>query len=70
MHNCACEKDESQEWLARLDRLPAGERYHHDWVADADAARLRAWRALGDQEAIAPWQEQPLRACPRPRCRS
>ncbi|MBB3062564.1 HTH-type transcriptional regulator MalT [Microbulbifer rhizosphaerae] len=60
------EKDESLEWLARIDRLLAGERYHRDWVANADAARLRAWRALGDREAIAAWLEQAQPVVDRP----
>lgn len=60
------EKEESQEWLARIDRLLTGERYHRDWVANADAARMRAWRALGDQQAIAAWLEQAEPVADRP----
>ncbi|MFI2812997.1 MULTISPECIES: HTH-type transcriptional regulator MalT [Microbulbifer] len=60
------ERDESLEWLSRIDRLLAGERYHRDWVANADAARLRAWRALNDQQAIAAWLEQAQPVADRP----
>ncbi|WP_323845563.1 HTH-type transcriptional regulator MalT [Microbulbifer magnicolonia] len=60
------EKEESLEWLARIDRLLAGERYHRDWVANADAARMRTWRALTDQPAIAAWLEQAAPVADRP----
>lgn len=60
------EKEESLEWLARIDRLMAGERYHRDWVANADAARIRVWRALDDQPAIAAWLEQAQPVADRP----
>ncbi|SEA08593.1 HTH-type transcriptional regulator MalT [Microbulbifer marinus] len=60
------EKEESLEWLARIDRLLAGERYHRDWVANADAARMRAWRALNNQQAIATWLEQAAPVADRP----
>ena len=60
------EREESLEWLARIDRLLASERYHRDWVANADSARIRVWRALGDQKAIAAWLEQAQRVTDRP----
>ncbi|WP_193161874.1 HTH-type transcriptional regulator MalT [Microbulbifer hainanensis] len=60
------EKEESQEWLARISRLMAGERYHRDWIANADAVRIRVWRALGDQVAIAAWLEQAQPVADRP----
>ncbi|MCX2781209.1 HTH-type transcriptional regulator MalT [Microbulbifer thermotolerans] len=60
------EKEESLEWLARIDRLMTGERYHRDWVANADAARMRAWRALNNQEAIGAWLEQAEPVVDRP----
>ncbi|MFC6633164.1 HTH-type transcriptional regulator MalT [Microbulbifer taiwanensis] len=60
------EKEESQEWLARIDRLLSGERYHRDWVANADAARMRAWRALDNQQAIYAWLEQAAPVADRP----
>ena len=60
------EKEESQEWLARISRLMAGERYHRDWIANADAVRIRVWRALGDQAAIAAWLEQAQPVADRP----
>ena len=60
------DKEESLEWLARVSRLMAGERYHRDWIANADAARIRVWRALGDQAAIAAWLEQAQPVADRP----
>lgn len=60
------EKEESLEWLARIDRLMAGERYHLDWIANADAARIRAWRALDDRQAIAAWLERAQAVADRP----
>ncbi|WP_346837638.1 HTH-type transcriptional regulator MalT [Microbulbifer sp. SAOS-129_SWC] len=60
------EKEESLEWLARVNRLMAGERYHRDWVANADSARIRVWRALGDNGAIAAWLEQAQPVADRP----
>ncbi|WP_237067518.1 HTH-type transcriptional regulator MalT [Microbulbifer guangxiensis] len=60
------EREESLEWLSRIDRLLSGEQYHRDWVANADSARIRVWRALGDQKAIAAWQEQAEPVADRP----
>ncbi|MEW5249246.1 HTH-type transcriptional regulator MalT [Microbulbifer discodermiae] len=60
------ERGESLEWLARIDRLLAGERYHRDWVANADAVRIRVWRVLGQQADIAAWLEQTQPVSDRP----
>ncbi|WP_444920165.1 HTH-type transcriptional regulator MalT [Microbulbifer sp. CnH-101-G] len=60
------EKEESLEWLARIDRLLSDGRYHRDWVANADAARIRTWRALDNQQAIASWLEQAAPVADRP----
>ncbi|WP_226663780.1 HTH-type transcriptional regulator MalT [Microbulbifer aggregans] len=60
------DKDESLEWLERVDQLLAGEHYHRDWVANADAARMRVWRALENIDAISSWQEQAVPVADRP----
>ncbi|WP_288129920.1 HTH-type transcriptional regulator MalT [Microbulbifer sp.] len=60
------DKDEAIEWLERVDHLLTDERYHRDWIANADAARMRVWRALGNTEAIATWQEQAVPVADRP----
>ncbi|WKD50314.1 HTH-type transcriptional regulator MalT [Microbulbifer spongiae] len=52
------EKEESLEWLDRIEGLLSDGRYHRDWIANADATRIRTWRALGNQQAIAAWLEQ------------
>ncbi|GMG88044.1 HTH-type transcriptional regulator MalT [Biformimicrobium ophioploci] len=51
------EKEECEEWLARIDQLLSSERYHRDWVANADSTRMLVWRALRDNEPIAAWLE-------------
>lgn len=60
------DKDDCLEWLERVNHLLAAERYHRDWVANADATRLRLWRALGDEPAIASWLEQTEPVADRP----
>lgn len=60
------DKDECLEWLCRVDRLLADERYHRDWVANADAARMHVWRALEDTKAISSWLEQSPAVADRP----
>ncbi|WP_226642341.1 HTH-type transcriptional regulator MalT [Microbulbifer variabilis] len=60
------EKEESLEWLARIDRLLSDGRYHRDWIANADAARIRTWRALDNQQAITSWLEQAVPVADRP----
>ena len=60
------DKEDSLEWLARVDQLLSDERYHRDWIANADAARMRIWRALENTEAIASWQEQAAPVVDRP----
>ncbi|WGL18368.1 HTH-type transcriptional regulator MalT [Microbulbifer bruguierae] len=60
------DKDESLEWLERVEHLLAGEQYHRDWVANADAARMRVWQALENTDAIASWQEQAEPVADRP----
>ncbi|MBB5212595.1 HTH-type transcriptional regulator MalT [Microbulbifer hydrolyticus] len=60
------DKDETLEWLERVEHLLAGEKYHRDWVANADAARMRVWQALENTEAIASWQEQAEPVADRP----
>ncbi|WP_299586656.1 HTH-type transcriptional regulator MalT [uncultured Microbulbifer sp.] len=60
------EKAESLEWLERIERLLSDGRYHRDWIANADAARIRTWRALGNQQAIACWLEQAVPVADRP----
>lgn len=60
------EKEESLEWLNRIERLLCDKRYHRDWIANADAARIRTWRALGNQQAVATWLEQAEPVADRP----
>ncbi|WP_413663464.1 HTH-type transcriptional regulator MalT [Microbulbifer sp. CNSA002] len=60
------EKEESLEWLERIERLLTDGRYHRDWIANADATRIRTWRALGNQQAIASWLEQATPVADRP----
>ncbi|WP_444928672.1 HTH-type transcriptional regulator MalT [Microbulbifer sp. SSSA002] len=60
------EKEESLEWLERIERLLTDGRYHRDWIANADATRIRTWRALGNQQAIASWLEQAAPVADRP----
>ncbi|WP_444911608.1 HTH-type transcriptional regulator MalT [Microbulbifer sp. PAAF003] len=60
------EKEDSLEWLERIERLLADGRYHRDWIANADATRIRTWRALGNQQAIASWLEQATPVADRP----
>ncbi|MCO1334636.1 HTH-type transcriptional regulator MalT [Microbulbifer sp. OS29] len=60
------EKEESVEWLERIERLLTDGRYHRDWIANADATRIRTWRALGNQPAIATWLEQATPVVDRP----
>ncbi|WOX06837.1 HTH-type transcriptional regulator MalT [Microbulbifer pacificus] len=60
------DKDECLEWMERVEHLLAGEHYHRDWVANADAARMRVWQALENSAAIASWQEQAEPVADRP----
>ncbi|WP_445359027.1 HTH-type transcriptional regulator MalT [Microbulbifer sp. ANSA005] len=60
------EKEESLEWLERIERLLTDGRYHRDWIANADATRIRTWRALGNQQAIVSWLEQATPVADRP----
>ncbi|WP_231759421.1 HTH-type transcriptional regulator MalT [Microbulbifer elongatus] len=60
------DKDECLEWMERVEHLLSGEQYHRDWVANADAARMRVWQALENTEAIATWQEQAEPVADRP----
>ncbi|WHI45411.1 HTH-type transcriptional regulator MalT [Microbulbifer sp. VAAF005] len=60
------EKEDALEWLERIERLLTDGRYHRDWIANADATRIRTWRALGNQQAIASWLEQATPVADRP----
>ncbi|WP_299596728.1 HTH-type transcriptional regulator MalT [uncultured Microbulbifer sp.] len=60
------DKDECLEWMERVEHLLAGEHYHRDWVANANAARMRVWQALENTDAIATWQEQAEPVADRP----
>ena len=54
------DKDACLTWLDKLGDLLSRERYHLDWIVNADYARLSIWEALGDTEAIEEWLDSAL----------